>query len=116
MKLIKIGAILLGLAVLSPVTGETVNLSITTAAEASQAQRSRQCASRATRYADRNFYRNTAGGALLGAGVGSAVGGNRNVSRNATRGALIGGGAGMLRSNSQWSALYNRYYRNCMRG
>jgi hypothetical protein len=118
MKIIRIAAVLLGLAVLSPAANETVNLNIVTAAEASQsqAQRSRNCASRATRYADRNFYRTTAGGALLGAGVGSAVGRNRNVSRNATRGALIGGGAGMLRSNSQWSALYNRYYRNCMRG
>lgn len=115
MKLIKIAAALIGLALLPPVTGQTVNLGITTVAEASQAQRSRDCAARATRYADRNFYRSTAGGALLGAGVGSAVGGNRNVSRNATRGALIGGGAGMLRSNSQWSNLYNRYYRNCMR-
>ena len=115
MKLIKIGAVLLGLALLPPVTGETVNLGITTAAEASQAQRSRDCAARATRYADRNFYRTTAGTAAVGAGVGSVAGRNRNVTRNATRGALIGGGLGMLRSNSQWSNLYNRYYRNCMR-
>ena len=115
MKLLKIGAVLLGLAVLSPVPQAPVSLSIITAAEASQAQRSRNCAARATRYADRNFYRTTAGTAALGAGVGSVAGRNRNVTRNATRGALIGGGLGMLRSNSQWSNLYNRYYRNCMR-
>jgi hypothetical protein len=80
----------------------------------SQAEVSRTCSAQAERYAERNFRRTTAGGALLGAGVGSAVGRNRNVSRNATRGALIGGGAGMMRSNSQWMALYNRAYRNCM--
>ncbi len=117
MKMIRIAAVLFGLAVLSPAADETVNLNITSAAEASQsqAQRSRSCSSRATRYADRNFYRTTAGTAAVGAGVGSVVGRNRNVSRNATRGALIGGGLGLLRSNSQWSNLYNRYYRNCMR-
>jgi hypothetical protein len=115
MRLIKIGVVLLGLAVLPPVDNAPVSLGITTPAEASQAQRSRDCAARATRYADRNFYRTTAGTAAVGAGVGSVAGRNRNVTRNATRGALIGGGLGMLRSNSQWSNLYNRYYRNCMR-
>lgn len=93
-------------------------MTFTSEAEAqsrNQAPTSRSCSEQAERYADRNFRRTTAGGALLGAGVGSAVGRNSNVSRNAARGALIGGGAGMLRSNSQWRTLYDRAYRDCMR-
>lgn len=97
------------------VSGSAAIISTAEAQSRNQAPTSRSCSEQAERYADRNFRRTTAGGALLGAGVGSAVGRNSNVSRNAARGALIGGGAGMLRSNSQWRTLYDRAYRDCMR-
>ena len=75
------------------------------------ASSSRLCSEQAENYANRNTRRSTATGAVAGAAVGGVARGNRS---SMGRGALIGGGAGLVRSSSQWQTYYNRAYRACM--